>query len=62
MKRYASLFTLTLIAVHMAACTTQEWYERKPEPPERCIPVTDGVRTQCVPVSKFAEWVKRNGL
>ena len=46
----------------LTACTTQEWYERKPPPPERCVIVSDGLHTVCVPESKVREWAQRNGI
>jgi len=46
----------------LSACTTPDWYERKPDPPERCIVVSDGLHTVCVAESKVREWAKRNGI
>jgi len=54
--------SLVIVAALLAGCTTQEWYERKPPPPERCVIVSDGMNTVCVPESKVREWAQRNGI
>ena len=48
--------------VVLTACTTQEWYERKPEPPARCVVVTDGRHAACLSPVEFLRWRQRNGL
>jgi len=60
--RYMARIAVGIYTVALSACITPDWYERKPDPPERCIVISDGVNTVCVAESKVREWAKRNGM